>query len=501
MVATATKVALVGLVLLAAFGQVHAVAGRPQCGGKRVTIQGTNGRDVLRGTRKADVIDGRAGNDRIRGRGGNDIICAGTGHDRVHAGRGRDRVNGGGGDDLLSGAGGNDRLVGGGADAGDTFVGGGGNDTMTGSTSADDSFFPGSGDDAVEGGDEDDDFVLSSGGDESLDLGAGGRDLLAAPYATTPAAIDLAGASFTGDGTDAVAGVERTFGSPHNDTFIGDASPNTFVGWAGDDSAAGSGGHDLLLGNAGDDSIDGGADAASTSFESSASGVTVDLARNTAAGEGSDTLASVTTVSGSRFDDSLTGDEAANSLFGLEGNDQILGGAGDDFLDGGGESDNLSGEAGDDSLYFGNVLNGGPGRDDCFSGNEYQECEETAILIVDPCVVTGFTAPLPYSYVPAAELKAIRGFAYTALCPQPRRADLALVAFTKNGCKAWHPRRERLVAVACARPQRIEVDMGEWSHRLNEPLKPALYRAELRVVFDESGPIEDISSRLYFQLF
>lgn len=73
------------------------------CKGRKATITGTRGADVLVGTPGRDVIVGRGGNDKIRGRGGNDLVCAGRGNDRVHGGRGNDRLFGGKGKDIIAG--------------------------------------------------------------------------------------------------------------------------------------------------------------------------------------------------------------------------------------------------------------------------------------------------------------------------------------------------------------------------------------------------------------
>ena len=66
-----------------------------RCAGRRATILGDDGPDVIRGTRKADVILGFGGADRLIGRGGNDRLCGGKGRDRLRAGKGRDRCKGG----------------------------------------------------------------------------------------------------------------------------------------------------------------------------------------------------------------------------------------------------------------------------------------------------------------------------------------------------------------------------------------------------------------------
>lgn len=83
------------------------------CGGKRVTISGTNGNDTIRGTNGNDVIDARGGNDVVNGRGGNDVICGGNGNDRLNGNGGKDTLYGGSGRDSLNGGAGRDRCDGG----------------------------------------------------------------------------------------------------------------------------------------------------------------------------------------------------------------------------------------------------------------------------------------------------------------------------------------------------------------------------------------------------
>jgi len=102
----------------------------PTCGGRRATIVGTPGNDMLRGTRGDDVIHGLGGNDTIYGLGGNDIICGGNGNDKLSGGRGNDQLYGGAGDDYLESSGGNNKLYGGPGD--DRLRGGSGNDKLWG---------------------------------------------------------------------------------------------------------------------------------------------------------------------------------------------------------------------------------------------------------------------------------------------------------------------------------------------------------------------------------
>ena len=87
------------------------VTGR--CAGRKATITGTGGADVLRGTAGPDVIAAGAGRDLVRGGRGADVICGGAGKDRLKGGSGRDRLFGNTGRDGLKGGAGTDRLNGG----------------------------------------------------------------------------------------------------------------------------------------------------------------------------------------------------------------------------------------------------------------------------------------------------------------------------------------------------------------------------------------------------
>jgi hypothetical protein len=83
------------------------------CKGKRATIVGTSGTDVLGGTPGRDVMVGFAGSDRLSGFAGNDLLCGGKGNDKLFGGKGRDRLQGQKGKDKLNGGGGKDFCIGG----------------------------------------------------------------------------------------------------------------------------------------------------------------------------------------------------------------------------------------------------------------------------------------------------------------------------------------------------------------------------------------------------
>jgi RTX calcium-binding nonapeptide repeat (4 copies) len=73
-----------------------------KCGGRAVTISGSDVRDVIKGTKKPDVIWAGGGNDKVLGKKGNDRICGGPGKDKLIGGPGkRDVLKGGGGKDKV----------------------------------------------------------------------------------------------------------------------------------------------------------------------------------------------------------------------------------------------------------------------------------------------------------------------------------------------------------------------------------------------------------------
>jgi Ca2+-binding RTX toxin-like protein len=76
-----------------------------------MSIEGTDGDDVLNGTRSADVMEGGDGNDIMNGGAGNDALYGGDGDDKLHGGAGDDVLEGGAGDDQLVGGGGADTFV------------------------------------------------------------------------------------------------------------------------------------------------------------------------------------------------------------------------------------------------------------------------------------------------------------------------------------------------------------------------------------------------------
>ncbi len=287
---------------------------------------------------------GGAGNDHFigkdgafnyfEGRGGNDIIEGGSGKDQVSyaaATRGV-QVNLGLTTsqvvDTVSGEA--DTLT------GIEYLGGSNfNDTLTGSA-GDNVIGGGLGNDVLDGGD--------------------GVDLASYLGATAGVTVDLSisGTQDTGvTGFDTLSNFEGVLGSDHNDNLTGNGGDNLLIGGRGDDALTGGGGTDTASYAADEFGTDG-----------PTGGVTVSLSLQGQAqdtgGAGIDTLVGMENVTGTRFDDALSGDSGANRLIGAGGDDMLDGGEGDDILSGDSFPEIDSGNFGTGGS---DVIDGGLGTD------------------------------------------------------------------------------------------------------------------------------------------
>jgi Ca2+-binding RTX toxin-like protein len=269
--------------------------------------------DVLSGNGGNDRLDGRGGNDTLDGGIGRDTLLGGAGTDLLTGGDDNDRLDGGAGADSLAGGAGSDTVAGGSGSDGYIVEGsdlivespGGGMDTVFGAGSATiaganvevfswgphtfalippapgqvnldasavttplvidgrygtvlgvsnaEFLTGGSGNDTITGSNGNDTLVGGAGND-SLH-GGNGTDLADYSAATGALSIDLnlGGASGTGIGTDALAGIENVAGGSGNDNITGSFSSNSISGGNGNDTLNGSGGNDNLTGGAGND--------------------------------------------------------------------------------------------------------------------------------------------------------------------------------------------------------------------------------------------------------
>jgi Ca2+-binding RTX toxin-like protein len=214
-----------------------------RCHGRRPTIEGTDGPDVLRGTPGRDVIWGGPGDDEIFGSLGNDLICGGPGSDLIHGGRGNDILDGGPGD-------------------GDRVIGDLGDDTVLGGAGNEDEVAGDLGIDTLNGGPGNYDLVHGDYGYDRMDGGSGYGDI--ASFATDVGAgrdggvwVDLAEHRARGDGHDRLFRFESIEGSAFDDVLIGDKQSNAIDGGPGNDKLYGGGGRDELDGGAGSDGCKG----------------------------------------------------------------------------------------------------------------------------------------------------------------------------------------------------------------------------------------------------
>jgi Ca2+-binding RTX toxin-like protein len=215
----------------------------------------------------------------------------------------------------------------------------------------------------VEGG-PDRDVVVGAKDDTGAGLafGAGDDDLEVRFPSTDPSSIVLRG----GEGNDVLRGDGLAARSPVSIPLelLGGAGDDVVVGGGGADRLAGNAGADVLRGGAGNDRLDGGLGDDLVSYTDAGAGVIVDLADHRAIGRGSDRLAALEWVMGSRKADRLRGDGGGNVLAGGPGADRIDGRAGVDWLTGGPGNDRLRGGAGRD------VCDASPGSRDRTTGCE-----------------------------------------------------------------------------------------------------------------------------------
>jgi Ca2+-binding RTX toxin-like protein len=221
-----------------------AAQAKPKCEGRKATVVGGKGDNVLKADKKGvQVIVAGAGDDTIIAKRNKDVICGGPGDDRILGGTGRDQIHGGSGNDFLDGGPGSDKILGDagvdtilGGPGGENAHGGPGDDRMFGELQDDDLFGEG-GNDLLVGGHGIDDLRGGSNddwirGDVNRDryFGDAGNDTLSFATATPPGphptrdGVDVnlgAGSAAGDDSQEQVAGIENLIGTPFEDRLIG----------------------------------------------------------------------------------------------------------------------------------------------------------------------------------------------------------------------------------------------------------------------------------------
>jgi len=206
------------------------------------------------------------------------------------------------------------------------------------------------------------------GGNDSID-GRGGIDIVRYDSATTGVNVALAGldggakggASDGLGGFDTLVGIEGVWGSNHNDTLIGGHVQGGVI--------LEDGLIEFFRGGAGNDTIDGGQGYDRADYDSSTSGVYVDLGAHTAQDGlgGTDTLYNIEGVRGSSHNDTLIGSDAYFESFeGGAGNDSIVGNGGWDRVD-----YRYAGEAVNVNLADGRAYDDGQSGTDTLEGIEW----------------------------------------------------------------------------------------------------------------------------------
>ncbi len=305
-------------------------------------------------------VEGSAFNDTLIGDAGANRLFGGRGNDLLQGGAGADTLDGGEGIDTATYAASLDGVfvdligvpLGGDADGDQLFgienlIGSAFDDTLYG-FSISNVLDGGAGDDLIDGDTGNDTLI---GGTNSSD-----GDTVSYGFATSGVTVSLAlttAQNTGGSGIDVISGFENLEGSNFGDVLTGTTTRNILSGFAGNDRIFGGGGNDVLNGDDGDDTLEGGAGfddlfggevdevvGDTVSYAASAAGVTIDLGLQgtgqfqTSAGDASlDFLDGFENIRGSRFADTLTGDDRDNIIEGGAGADSLVGGLDGDHGD------------------------------------------------------------------------------------------------------------------------------------------------------------------------
>jgi Ca2+-binding RTX toxin-like protein len=364
-------------------------------------VTGGSGADLLTGDASANILTGGAGNDTLVGGLGVDILVGGTGVDTVsYAGetdamfvnlatgtteRGAaanpvedvlttiENVVGGTGSDSITGNTGANLLDGGDGAGNDTLLGGSGNDTLIGGD-GNDSLVGGIGNDSISGGGGDDVITYNFGDGTDVVDGGSGTDVLnvLGTAANNTLSVTWNGSAITAlTGISAITGIETLNADLQGGTdtlsYAGAASgisvnlaansASGFVSISGVENVTGGAGNDTLAGGGGPNVLAGGA-----GNDTYVVGAGDTVTEN--AGGGTDTVnSSVSFTLGTNVENlnltaatniNGTGNGSANVIVDQGGGNNVLSGLnGTDTLDGGAGNDTLDGGAGNDILVGG----------------------------------------------------------------------------------------------------------------------------------------------------
>ncbi len=325
-------------ILTASYLDVSNLTGSPITVQSLASVTDPQG-DTLRGGDGEDTIIANAGDDVIDGDAGDDSIRGEAGDDTIDGGDGNDTIDSGAGDDVIAGQSGND-----------VISTGSGNDTViwNGIGNGADTIIDSAGVQTVtvQGDSNVNNYIVDSNNGR-VRVAEGGASITVSNSTST---INVLGGSADDVITinsiaDVRALVLNIDGQADNDTItavdanIGDVRLR-LNGGNGNDTITGSRDNDTINGDNGDDSLIGGL--------------------------GNDL------VDGGEGDDTMAGDGGNDSLLGNTGNDSVAGGDGDDLVFGNLGNDTLGGDDGNDTISGGfgdDILNGNSG-DDLLEGGQ-----------------------------------------------------------------------------------------------------------------------------------
>lgn len=300
-------------------------------------ITGTGFADALTGDASTNILIGGAGNDVVTFSAGSDVIDGGANTDTLvltTAGTSvtldLSTVNGGGYATLTSGGitqtvKGIENLTGGnfgntltGTSGANVLTGGTGTDTLNGGDGAD-TLSGGAGADTINGG-NDNDIIYGGTGADTLDGGSGSDtlrfdDLAAAVTITMGSATN--GSAVSGGETDTFTSMETIYMTGYDDSFTESTGADVVYGVAGNDTFV------MAASDSANDTFDGGTGTNTVNYASASSGINLNLAAQTATGNGTDTLINIQNVVGSALNDTIQGSSVANSLDGGGGTNTL----------------------------------------------------------------------------------------------------------------------------------------------------------------------------------
>ena len=281
----------------------------------------------VNGADSDDVVTSTAGNDTLNGGavGTDTVVYSGASSAvRVDLRLTAAQNTNGAGTDTLSGF---ENLIG--SDFNDTLIGTSGANVLTGGLGSD--------------------VLLGLGGDDILIGGAGAANTLQGGLGDDVYVVEAQDTvvELAGQGRDRVETTRNVYALSTNVEDLTFTGTGAFTGYgnASDNVITGGAGDDLLIGGAGADTLNGRLGVDTAVYTAAAGGVTADLNAGVAANDGdgsADVLTGIENLTGSAFDDTLTGAAGVNYLIGGAGDDVINGRGGNDWLYGGDGIDTVS---------------------------------------------------------------------------------------------------------------------------------------------------------------